>query len=58
MKIKVGDSPAVEKHVLEIGGKGKHYKQIADLPDSFVIVDDTETGFGNKIPMWLFGFLY
>lgn len=54
----VGDLLVDEKYVFEIGGKGKHYKQIADLPDSFVIVDDTETGFGNKIPMWLFGFLY
>ena len=30
----------------------------ADIPDSFVVSDDLETGFGNKIPFWLFGFLY
>lgn len=54
----VGDLLVDEKYLFEIGGKNKQYKQIADLPDSFVIVDDTETGFGNKIPMWLFGFLY
>lgn len=54
----VGDLLVDEKYLFEIGGKNKQYKQIADLPDSYVIVDDTETGFGNKIPMWLFGFLY
>ena len=54
----VGDLLVDEKYLFEIGGKNKQYKQIADLPDSFVIVDDTETGFGNKIPMWLLGFLY
>lgn len=54
----VGDLLVDEKYLFEIGGKNKQYKQIADLPDSFVVVDDTETGFGNKIPMWLFGFLY
>lgn len=53
-----GDLLVDEKYLFEIGGKGKKYKQIADLPDSYVIVDDTEAGLGNKIPMWLFGFLY
>ena len=30
----------------------------ADIPDSFVVSDDMEIGFGNKIPLWMFGFLY
>ena len=54
----VGDLLVDGKYLFEIGGKNKQYKQIADLPDSYVIADDTETGFGNKIPMWLLGFLY
>lgn len=54
----VGDLLVDEKYIFEIGGKNKPYKQIADKPDSYVIVDDKETGFGNKIPLWLFGFLY
>jgi hypothetical protein len=29
-----------------------------DISNSFVVVDDIEVGSGNKIPMWLFGFLY
>ena len=47
-----------EKYLFEIGGKNKTFKQIADLPDSYVIADDIEAGLGNKIPLWLFGFLY
>ena len=26
--------------------------------DSYVVNDDVETCAGNKIPLWLFGFLY
>ncbi len=47
-----------EKYILEIGGKNKKYKQIKDLPHSYIVTDDIEIGSGNKIPMWLFGFLY
>ena len=36
----------------------KSFKQIKDLPNSYVVADDIEVGFGNKIPLWLFGFLY
>ncbi len=27
------------------------FKQIADLPNSYVVADEEETGFGNRIPM-------
>ncbi len=53
-----GDFVVDEKYIFEIGGKNKSYKQIKDLPHSFVIADDMEIGSGNKIPLWLFGFLY
>ena len=32
--------------------------QIKDKENSFVVADDIEVGFGSKIPLWLFGFLY
>ncbi len=44
-----------------IGARGVNYllfKQIKDLENSYVVADDIEVGFGNKIPLWLFGFLY
>ena len=53
-----GDFVVDGKWVFEVGGKGKTFKQIADMPDSFVVNDDVEVGRGNKIPLWLFGFLY
>lgn len=55
---KEGDFLLDRKYIFEVGGKGKGFSQIADKPDSYVIADDIESGFGNKIPLWLFGFLY
>ncbi len=55
---KKGDFLVDEKYIFEIGGKNKDFKQIKDTDNSFVVADDIETGFGNKIPLWLFGFLY
>ncbi len=54
----VGDVLVDEKYLLEIGGKKKSFKQVADMADAFVVVDDEETCVGNKIPLWIFGFLY
>lgn len=45
-------------YIIEIGGKNKNQGQIKDLPDSYLFVDDIETGYKNKIPLWLLGFLY
>jgi len=55
---KKGDFLVNEKYTFEIGGKNKSFKQIASLPDSYVVSDGIEVGNGNKIPLWLFGFLY
>ena len=55
---KKGDFLVDEKYTFEVGGKNKSFKQIKDLPNPFVVSDDIEIGFGNKIPLWLFGFLY
>ena len=53
-----GDFVVDGKRLFEIGGKGKTFKQIADIQDSYVVNDDVEVGVGGKIPLWLFGFLY
>ncbi len=42
----------------EIGGKNKGHEQITGLDKSYLALDNIESGFGNKIPLWLFGFLY
>ena len=53
-----GDFLVNDKYLFEVGGSGKTFDQIADLPDSFLAVDDTEIGHGNRIPLWLFGLQY
>lgn len=55
---KRGDLLVEKRYLLEIGGHKKSFEQIANLPDSFLVLDDIEVGIGNKIPMWLFGFIY
>ena len=53
-----GDFLVDSKHLVEVGGHSKTFDQIADAPDSHVAADGIETGWGRKIPLWLFGFLY
>jgi predicted AAA+ superfamily ATPase len=53
-----GDFVVDAKYIFEVGGKGKKYNQIKDMPNSFIVADDIEIGFKNKIPLYLFGFLY
>ena len=53
-----GDFIVDGKNLFEIGGKGKTFKQIRDIPDSYLAVDNIEQGMKARIPLWLFGFLY
>ena len=53
-----GDFLADGEFLFEVGGKGKSFDQIRDIPDSFLAVDGIETGYGNRIPLWMFGLLY
>ncbi|HDO28093.1 MAG TPA: HTH domain-containing protein [Bacteroidetes bacterium] len=55
---KTGDFMVEGKYIFEIGGKTKTFKQIQSLKNAFLVVDDVEYGHKNKIPLWLFGFLY
>jgi len=53
-----GDFLIDEKYVFEIGGKSKDSSQIKDIKNGYLVIDDIESGYLNKIPLWLFGFLY
>jgi hypothetical protein len=53
-----GDFIVNDKHVFEVGGKNKTYKQILNIKKAFIAADNIELGYENKIPLWLFGFLY
>ncbi len=69
---KRGDYFIDNSYTFEIGGANKSFNhagakrrnsaakrgQIKNLKKSFIAADDIEVGFGNKIPLWLFGFLY
>lgn len=55
---KIGDFLIDEKYIVEIGGKNKGFEQIKNIENSFVVADDIEVGANNKMPLWLFGFLY
>ena len=53
-----GDFLVNQKYTFEIGGKDKTKKQLEGIENGFIAADTIEVGFGNKIPLWLFGFLY
>ena len=53
-----GDFLVDEKYTFEIGGKGKTKHQIEGIENAFIAADEIEFGFNQKIPLWLFGFLY
>ena len=55
---KKGDFIVDDRFTFEIGGINKTFKQIKELPESYIAKDDIETGYGNTIPLWLFGLLY
>jgi len=53
-----GDFLLDDKIVIEVGGKSKDSKQIEGVDNAYLALDDMEFGYGNAIPLWLFGFLY
>ncbi len=55
---KKGDFIVNSSYTFEVGGKSKGYKQIKDIQNAYIAADMIEVGFGNKIPLWMFGFLY
>jgi predicted AAA+ superfamily ATPase len=46
------------KYSFEIGGQNKTGRQIQGMENAYIAADDIEVGFGNKIPLWMFGLLY
>ena len=47
-----------EMFSIEVGGRNKDFQQLKNLDNAYLAVDDIEIGFRNKIPLYLFGFLY
>lgn len=55
---KVGDFLIDNQIVFEIGGKNKKFSQIKNEKNALLALDDIEQGIAQKVPLWLFGFLY
>ncbi len=60
---KVTSSPKTDFTVnnfyqFEVGGKNKGHEQVTGIDNAYWALDNIEYGIGNKIPLWLFGFLY
>jgi predicted AAA+ superfamily ATPase len=55
---KIGDFSIDNKYVFEVGGQNKTREQIKGIENSYIAADGIEYGFKDKIPLWLFGFLY
>lgn len=53
-----GDFLVDNIYTFEIGGKNKTQNQIAGMDNAFLAVDNIEYSHQNRIPLWLFGFLY
>ncbi|MCF8229599.1 MAG: hypothetical protein K9G58_06005 [Bacteroidales bacterium] len=55
-----GDFIIEDKWLFEIGGKNKNLKQLEgwQKENAFAAIDGIEYGGDQRIPLWLFGFLY
>ena len=53
-----GDFLIDGKYLFEVGGASKTFDQIKNIENSYLAVDGTEIGHGNRIPLWMFGLLY
>jgi uncharacterized protein len=51
-----GDFRVADRYTLEVGGRNKKQKQIKGVADGWIVQDNIEVGYGNVIPLWLFGF--
>lgn len=50
-----GDFKIDGRYTIEVGGDGKSFDQIANIPDSYVLADSMEYPIGKKLPIWLVG---
>ena len=55
---KQGDFLIDHQITFEIGGQTKEGKQVAAVENAYIVADDIEYSYGNKLPIWLFGLLY
>jgi len=55
---RAGDFRVDDSVTIEVGGRTKTAAQLEGAPDGVLAVDGIEVGVRNRVPLWLFGFLY
>ncbi|MCH8568886.1 MAG: AAA family ATPase [Balneolales bacterium] len=53
-----GDFWVDDTWLIEVGGKNKNSSQLEGYEKGWLAVDGIESGRENRVPLWLFGFLY
>jgi len=53
-----GDFMINHTDIAEVGGKNKNFKQIYDMPNSYLIKDGIAVGGTDVMPLWCLGLLY
>ena len=53
-----GDFIVNDTYTFEVGRKNKGQKQTIGAENGYLAIDEAESGFANRIPLWRFGFLY
>ena len=48
----------IDGMTFEVGGRKKGQKQIEKADQGYIVKDDINMGFGNIIPLWMFGLVY
>ncbi len=48
----------IDGKTFEVGGRKKGKKQILSAEQGYIVADDIDYAYQNKIPLWMFGFLY
>ena len=49
---------SVDDITFEVGGRKKGQKQIEGAGQGYIVKDDINSGYGNIIPLWMFGLTY
>lgn len=53
-----GDFVIDHTYTFEVGGADKSFKQIANIPNSYILADNLEFPTGKRLPLWIVGLLY
>lgn len=48
----------IGKYTFEIEGAKKSHKQVKDVENAYIVLDDIEYANGDILPLWSFGLLY